>query len=92
MSFKENPNKIERTSRTVIEKKLLTALDEENKVAILATKQDLEDMICALMDQQPSIIEYQRRKDLAAGMSQLLLEAYPPNNEVSEPARDRPQA
>jgi hypothetical protein len=45
---KPKPCSIERTSRSVIERKLLTALDDETRVAILATKQDLEDMIAAL--------------------------------------------
>lgn len=44
----EGPNTIERTSRSVIENKLLTALQEGDCVAALFTKQDLEALISAL--------------------------------------------
>lgn len=80
------------TTKQVIEKKLLAALDETDKVAILASKQDLEDMIAALRGYKradwksplPSNVlsweDHERRvKDLAAGMEQLLREAFPPN-------------
>jgi len=39
---------VERTTRTVIEHKLLTALEDGNTVAVLLSKQDLQDMIGAL--------------------------------------------
>jgi len=41
-------NKIEHTVKSVIESKLLAALDDKTKVAILCTEQDLEDLISAL--------------------------------------------
>jgi len=76
---------VERTTRNVIERKLLSAMNDETKVAIIATKQDLEDMIAALYGYE--IGEWngntlswadhmKRRKDLAAGMTQLLREAF----------------
>jgi hypothetical protein len=73
------PNTIERTSRRVIERKLLEALSDESKVAILATEQDLRDMIHALECWQcvNNSAGWRRRNDLLAGMNQLLREAFP---------------
>lgn len=86
------PCSVERTSRSVIEHKLLTALDDKDKVAILATKQDLKDIIFALTVLARSFAAEKkeprreaRYKDLAAGMRQLLSEAFP-LNESSSPA------
>lgn len=85
------PCLVERTHRSVIEHKLLTALDDESKVAILATKQDLEDMIAALCgyeigEMRGNVLTWEahmkRRKDLADGMKQLLHEAFPPTNKT----------
>jgi len=76
-----------KTSKTVIENRLLAALDEDkSQVAILATQQDLEDMIAALYGYEigefkDNVLSWsahlKRRKDLAKGMSQLLREAFP---------------
>lgn len=80
------PCSVERTSRSVIEKKLLAALDDGDKVAILASKQDLEDMIAALCgyelaEQHGKVLSwesYRRRcKSLSDDMTQLLHEAFP---------------
>lgn len=65
----------------MIEHKLLTALNDEDKVAILATKQNLEDMLIALEGAVWNGRDVQLRcKDLAVGMRQLLREAFPPND------------
>ena len=90
------PCSVERTPKTVIEKKLLAALDDDDKVAILASKQDLEDMIAALYgykigEREGNILSWEshmkRCKDLADGMSQLLREAFPPNTDSTTPSR-----
>jgi len=69
----------------VIEKKLLTALEDENTVAILASKRDLNLYIDALRfwDMHLSIPE--RRKHLAemlAGLKQLRASAFRPNHRL----------
>lgn len=85
------PCSVELTSRQVIEHKLLAALDDESKVALLLTKQDLEDLIAALLDYEvkrglPRWEPHKKRcKDLADGMRQLLREAFPPNKDSSTP-------
>ena len=85
------PCSVERTPKSVIEKKLLAALDDDDKVAILASKQDLEDMVTALygleshkvkMDFHSWCAHKNRCEYLAAGMSQLLREAFPPNADI----------
>lgn len=77
----DQPCSVERTQRTVIERKLLAALEGGRTVAILASKQDLEDMIAALYGVRTGNLlawaaQKKRRKDLADGMSQLLREAF----------------
>lgn len=79
------PCSVESTSRQVIEKKLLLALGDESTVAILATKQDLEDMVLALESYDWNGERKARCRNLAAGMQQLLREAFPPNTKASEP-------
>lgn len=83
--MKSKPCSVERTTKQVIEHKLLAALDDETKVAILASKQDLEDMIAALYgyelaERKGNVLSWEahmkRRKELADGMSQLLKEAF----------------
>lgn len=44
------PIKVQHTSRVVIQDQLLAALDDKTKVAILATRQDVDLMIDALQD------------------------------------------
>lgn len=80
---------MERTSRTVIEHKLLTALEDENTVAALLSKQDLETLIASLYgyeiaERRGMILDWsehvKRCKSLADDLSQLLREAFPPND------------
>ena len=63
---------MERTTRQVIERKLLTSLDDSDKVAILATKSDLDKIINALRG-------FTWGDELASGLEQLRAEAFPPN-------------
>jgi len=83
---------VKKTSRQVIERKLLTALGDESSVAILATKQDLEDMIASLYGYKLAITKgnivsweahNNRCKSLADDLSQLLREAFPSNVELT---------
>lgn len=79
--------KVERTSRQVIERKLLDALSDESSVAILASKQELEDMISALeYSWSNSNFGGLRHRELALGMRQLLSEAFP---EPSQPKGEK---
>jgi hypothetical protein len=71
-------NKIERVKRSVIERKLLDCLNDESKVAVLLTKQDLEDLIVALYGwgregkrALPWEDHLQRRKELAQSLCEL---------------------
>lgn len=66
------PNEIVRTSRQVIEKKLLTALGEGNTVAVMLTEQDLAIVATAL-----ELFDGPRTAELAAGFRQLQREAFP---------------
>ena len=81
------PNKIIPTSRSVIEGKLLAALEDGNTVAILLSKQDCDDMHAALCgyaigETKGGILTWQafvdRCKNLAEGIDQLRKEAFPP--------------
>lgn len=81
----KQPNTVVPTSRQVIEGKLLAALDDKTKVAILCDKEDLECMIAALYgyeiaERNGNILSWEdhvkHRKELADGMSQLLKEAF----------------
>lgn len=74
---------VERTNRQVIERKLLDALGDENTVACLFSKQDLEDLIQACEHNQFRGELWDRCSNLAGGMKQLLREAFPPNAEVT---------
>lgn len=80
------PYAVALASRRVIEHKILTALEDRESVMILATKQDLEDLIAALYgyelgEWKGNVLSWEahvkRRKNLAEGMSQLLREAFP---------------
>lgn len=69
------PGSVERTTRTVIEHRLLTALeDDADKVTILATKSDLNRLIKALRG-------FTWGNELASGLEQLRAEAFPPNDQ-----------
>lgn len=70
------PCTVKQASLQVIERKLLTALQDEDKVAILATRQNLEDMIFALETADLILDRAQRCNELADGMRQLLKEAF----------------
>ena len=80
---------MERTHRNVIERKLLTALEDDNTVAALLSRQDLEDMIAALYgyelgERTGNVLSWEaqkRRKELADSMSQLLREAFPTSSQ-----------
>lgn len=80
------PCSVSSTSREVIENKLLAALEDDNTVAILASKQDLDDLIAALDEFHPvgwtstRSAEVARCRDLSAGMKQLRDGAFPPLN------------
>lgn len=69
---------VERVQREVIERKLLAALDDETKAAILVTKQDLEDLVfaCGLRNFRDAD-RAARLKELSRGMQRLINEAFP---------------
>jgi hypothetical protein len=80
----ESPNSVVKTSRSVIEKKLLTALEDGNTVAVLLSKQDLDDLIASLRDYELSDIGdwkdwrvyLKRCSDIADSLEQLHKEAF----------------
>ena len=78
----QRPCSVERTNRSVIEHKLLTALEDGNTVAILATRADLEDMLYALENANLLPKHKARCKNLADGIRQLMTEAFPPNDQA----------
>lgn len=77
---KKQPDwKLDFTELEVVQKKLLTALNDETKVALLLEKGDLEDLIDACEKWMPSDYRRLRRlRYLANGMRRLLSEAFPP--------------
>ena len=74
----EAPCSVERTTRDVIEHKLLAAL-EDGGVAAILSQQDLEDLVfaCNLWPMRDG--RATRLGNLRRGMEQLLREAFPPN-------------
>ena len=75
------PNKIEYVPKSVIEHRLLAALDgDKNTVAILATKDDLETFIAAIklgmMDRMADGQLRQKMRGLHDDLNQLLTEAF----------------
>lgn len=74
---------VERTSRSVIEHKLLTTLEDGNTVAAIMSKQDLEDIIFAI-DTHFGLGKQRmtRLRGMADGFRQLHREAFPPNGEL----------
>lgn len=74
---KENPRKVDRVGRSVIEHKLLDSLESGKHVAILASKQDLDDLLFALTNCIAAMDRRERCLDLAAGLRQLKKEAFP---------------
>lgn len=84
--MKNKPFEVCLTSRQVIENKLLTSLEDGEQVAILASEQDLKDIIASLLGYElatrtGSILSWedhiQRRQELASGLKQLLDSAFP---------------
>ena len=73
------PCTVVRTHRSVIEHKLLAALEDKGSAACLFSECDLKDIINALYRIKPDEEKGQhlRQKDLADDMSQLLREAFP---------------
>jgi enolase len=67
----DGPNKVIQSSREVLEHKLLTALDDEGTVAILASKEDLDLLIEALHKMTGERAEFWR-----LGMEQLRRETF----------------
>jgi len=75
----ENTLRVIRSTRTVLERKLLTALKDNSKVAILATEEDLDLLISALGDSiQKDAQEY------AADLKNLRAAAFPTPEAVAE--------
>src|SRR5688500_1801567 len=73
----QEPCSVERTSRTVIEHKLLTSLGDGDTIAALLTKQDVQDLIDALEGRAPDGVgTHDRRKNFVADLKQLLREAF----------------
>jgi hypothetical protein len=79
-------NTVERVSRRVIENKLLVALQDKDTVAVLFSKEDLEDMIASLYgyvigDWKGSVLSWhehlERRNNLAKGLTELRDSAFP---------------
>lgn len=73
------PYSVERTSRQIIQHKLMAALEDGNTAAALLSKQDLEDLIfaCELWTMRDG--RARRLGNMRRGMEQLLREAFPPN-------------
>ncbi len=81
----KHTNRVELTSRTVIESKLLAALSEDGTVAILLSKQDCDDLHAALCgysigERNGDVLSWQkwvdRCRNLADGIDQLRKEAF----------------
>lgn len=85
--FSPSPCSVEFTGRQVIENKLMTALEDEGTVAILASKDDLELMVAALRK-----YKHRRAEGMAFDYQQLLDAAFPPNDKVSYHADNEGEA
>ena len=85
------PGSVQFTGRQVIEHKLLTALEDGQSVAILATRRDLEDMLDALQTYEGPEDRLDRCLNLAAGLRQLLTEAFPPNAQAEPRPGEQPR-
>lgn len=70
-------NQVKRTSREVLERKLLTALQEEGCVAALLSRQDVEDLLfaCQLWTMRDG--RATRLGSIQRGLKKLLEEAFP---------------
>jgi hypothetical protein len=71
-------NRVELVNRQVIEKQLLNELSDKSKVAILATEDDLDVLICALALVASFGVtgHVHKAKELRAGLQQLKQEAF----------------
>ncbi len=81
------PCSVVSTSHEVIEHRLLVALNDQDKVAIVGSKEDVDMLIDALdstMDNRGMGARVKMRK-FADGLRQLRREAFPPN---TQPSRD----
>lgn len=71
------PNKVEQVSREVIERQLLTALNDKSQVAILATEEDLDLLIAALRPAAPlEPYSSDKAQEFCMGLQQLKREAF----------------
>lgn len=71
---------VESVNRQVIENKLLTALDDKSKVAILATEDDLRMLINALKTHSMCYPGWSKKNsEYVADLEQLKAAAFPPN-------------
>lgn len=67
---------IESTTRQVIQNKLLTALDDDDVVAVLYTKEDLLALLAMCEGKRPGKW-FARQRGLIAGFQELLKAAFP---------------
>ncbi|MDA8106194.1 MAG: hypothetical protein M0Z71_12555 [Nitrospiraceae bacterium] len=80
-SLAATPCSVESVNRQVIENQLLTALDDKSKVAILASEEDLDTLIAALLLSENNRMAMSSKfKELRADLQQLKSAAFPPNN------------
>ena len=70
-------NAIEKTTRAVIEKKLLDSLSDEGAVAVLLGKADLELLIWALSSIERDRMFPPGRQELRKGLEELKAAAFP---------------
>lgn len=73
----DGPNKVVQSSRQVIEHKLLAALDDAEKVAIICSKEDLDLQIYALRKAMTKDDpKWNELRECCAGLEQLRQEAF----------------
>lgn len=73
----QGPNKVVPTSREVIEGRLLAALDDNTKVAILASVEDLDLFICAFKTSEGLGMALEPKlKEMRLSLEQLRREAF----------------
>lgn len=68
--------KVQRTEREVIERKLLTALSDDGVVAVILSRDDLEDLIAATKTWPCRDSRASRLSKLRIGLQRLLDEAF----------------
>ncbi len=76
---------IDYAKREVIENKLLAALDDDSKVAIVASLEDLKLLMWALSSTVPPPKHETRRNELLEGLIALRDSAFPDAEESEEP-------